>query len=169
MWIVFIIAACIVLIDQISKMIVELNLSVGINHFIIPKFFYITKTYNTGAAWSSFSDNTLFLCLLSLAASVIFIILITKTVKSFSKAKLYSISLGFILGGTVGNLFDRFFTSIGQREGVVDFLGLLFGKYEFPVFNIADSFLVIGVILILIDVLFFMDKRNGSEKNDKKL
>ncbi|MGM9971974.1 MAG: signal peptidase II [Anaeroplasmataceae bacterium] len=166
MWISFIIASAIVLFDQITKLITEISFNMGETKPLIGNFLYLTKVYNTGAAWSSFSNNTVFLCVISLVASVIFTMLIINTVKSFKKMKLYTISMGFILGGTVGNLFDRFLTAINLREGVVDMIGVNFASYSFPVFNVADSFLVVGVILLLIDVIFFMDKRKG-DVNDK--
>ncbi len=165
MWIAFIVAALVLFLDQLSKLIIEITYLFQETHFVIPNFFYITKTYNTGAAWSFFSDNTVILCVISIVASVVVGLIIVNTVKSFKKMKLYAISLGMILGGAVGNLVDRFLTSINQRKGVIDMLGFNFGSYSFPVFNLADSFLVIGVILLIIDMLFFMDKRK-DEKND---
>lgn len=164
MWIVFFIAACVALLDQISKYYIEYNYVIGERKVIIDKFFYFTKTYNTGAAWSSFSDNTVLLCLLSVVCSVLFIFIIIKTVKSIKKAKLFNISMAFILGGTFGNLIDRFLTTIGKRDGVIDFIGVSFGSYDYPIFNLADSFLVVGVIFLIIDVLFFWDKRKKESK-----
>lgn len=168
MWISFIIAAAVVLIDQITKLVVEINYVKDEVHTLIGSFLYLTKVYNTGAAWSSFSDNTVFLVILSLVASVLFIFLIMRFVKPFKQNKLLSISAGFILGGTVGNLYDRFLTSIDKRNGVIDMIGVNFGSYSFPVFNVADSFLVVGAILLVIDVLFFMEKRE-EKSNDKDI
>ena len=67
-----------------------------------------------------------------------------------------------IVGGALGNMYDRFFTVGGIRKGVVDFISFHFGSYEFPVFNIADSVLVIGVILLMVDLLFFEEKRSKN-------
>lgn len=164
MWIVFVIATIVALLDQITKLYFELNYVQGEENSIINNFFYFTKTYNTGAAWSSFSDNTVFLCLLSVVCSVLFIFIIIKTVKSFKRGIIYNISFAFILGGTVGNLVDRFLTTIGKRDGVIDFISLKFGNYSYPVFNLADSFLVVGVILLVIDILFFFEKRKKESK-----
>ena len=56
------------------------------------------------------------------------------------------LSFGFILGGIIGNLFDRII-----RSGVVDFIGFIFGSYYFPIFNLADTFIVGGAILMVLD------------------
>lgn len=163
MWIVFAIAAIVALIDQISKMLIEYTYITGETKYIIDKFFYITKTYNTGAGWSMLSDSTWLLCIFSLVASVALILVTYNTVKDFKKSKFYSISIAFILGGCVGNLVDRFLTCISKRDGVIDFIGVKFGNYQYPIFNLADSFLVVGVIMLLIDIIFFMDKRKGKK------
>lgn len=160
--IVIIIVAALVLIDQLSKLYFELNFHEGEIVTVIKKFFYFTKTYNTGAAWSAFSDSTLFLAFVSLIATVIIGFIMYKTVNLKTK-KTYSYALILMLGGTAGNLIDRFMTSFKLRDGVVDFIGVWIGSYQFPVFNLADSFLVIGVILLSIDLLFFEEKRKSNE------
>ncbi len=172
MWIAFIIAAAVVLLDQITKLIVELNLNEDQFVTCIPHFLKFTKCYNTGAAWSSFSDAPVFLVIVSLVSSVIISWAIYRFIKEYKKMKTLTFAAGFILGGCVGNLFDRFMTSINVRNGVIDMIDFapfnavsrLLSKENFPTFNVADFFLVTGVILLVIDILFFMDKR--KEKKD---
>jgi signal peptidase II len=109
---------------------------------VIPKFLYFTNIKNTGAAFGMFQSYTKILTIISLVA--IFLIIILKVMLNL-EFLFYNISLGFILGGALGNLVDRYF--IGE---VTDFISFTFFG---PVFNIADSFIVIGFILIIILIL----------------
>ena len=73
-------------------------------------------------------------------------------------------SLIFLIGGTLGNFIDRL-----SINGVIDFIGFTFGEYNFPIFNLADTFLVVGVIMLLIQFLFIDEnavfKRENASKN----
>ncbi len=117
----FIIAILIVLLDQITKFLLTNK------HFGI-----INYTTNTGAAFSLFQGYTLFLTIISVLVAI-FIFFLAK------KHKKLHIPLSFIFGGTIGNLIDRIFLGY-----VRDFIDLKI----WPIFNIADSFNVIGVIII---------------------
>lgn len=161
MWISFIIACAVVLIDQITKLLTLLFVDSSDEIYLIKGFIYITKEFNTGAGWSILSDNTALLMLISLVASIAIIYIIYKYIKSFKENKLLSISLGLILGGAVGNLIDRFLTVINQRDGVVDMVGTWIASYHWPTWNIADGMLVVGVILLAVWAIFFA----GKEKN----
>lgn len=158
----YILVIALVLVDQISKILVVSLMNLNQQITIIPHLLNFHFTYNTGAAWSIFSDQRVFLTILSLVASIIFLYVM----KDFSmkKNKLYSISILLITSGTIGNLIDRAFRS----NGVVDFLE--FGFIDFPVFNVADSFLTVGVILLAIYVIFI--SKDGSiplfKKNDEE-
>lgn len=162
MIVAFIIAVIVVLLDQITKLIVLINVSEGDSIYLVNKFLYITKTFNTGAGWSIMDDNTIILLAISCAATAILSYIIVKYIKSFINQKLLTISLGFILGGCFGNLIDRFLTVIHQRDGVVDFVGMWIGKYQWPIWNIADAFLVVGIIILAIWMLFFTDKKEKT-------
>lgn len=100
---------------------------------------------NSGGAFSMFSDKTWLLILISIIFVAIIIIfdLISKI-----KSKVYSVSIGFIVGGAIGNFIDRIFLG-----GVRDFIFFDFWK-NFPTFNIADSFLFVGTILLVIFIIF---------------
>ncbi len=166
MMIGYLIAILVVFLDQASKLLVEANISKYEVINIIDNLFYFTKAYNTGAAFSSFASSTFMLVLISVIACVICAHVMYKSA-CFKTKKTYTISLAFILGGSFGNLIDRFLTSIDKYEGVIDFIGVYLGSYKFPVFNLADSFLVIGVILLCIDITFLEDKRKiVGEQND---
>ena len=112
---------------------------------IIPRFFSIYYVENTGAAFSILKDATLLLIIIS----VVFIILINKQIKKEEQNlnTLSTISLGMVLGGIFGNLIDR-----TVHHSVIDYLSFTFGNYHFPVFNLADMAITIGLGLLLLDV-----------------
>ncbi len=165
----YILVIVLIFLDQISKILVENLMTINQQITIIPHLINFHFTYNTGAAWSIFSDQRVLLALLSLVASGFFLYLM----KDFSlkKEKVYSIALALITAGTIGNLIDRAL----RPKGVVDFLE--FGFIEFPVFNIADSFLTIGVILLAVYIIFiskdgniplFRKKDKSQDKNQEE-
>lgn len=156
--IALIIAAAIVLFDQTTKIIAVKNLTLGDPKDFIPWLINWSLAYNPGAAWSMCSDHTDVLAIVSLIAS--FVILYLLKDFDIKKKPLYSIAMTFILGGCVGNMIDRFF----RADGVVDFIE--FGFMDFPIFNVADSFLVIGTIILMISVIFY-DSFDLKKKNRK--
>ena len=162
MVIALIIAGGILLVDQISKILIEVWNPNNVS--IIPNFINFDKVYNTGAAFSWMNDNTLLLALISLVATVAFSYLIYKTC-NYKTKPLFTIAMGFMLGGTAGNLIDRFLAVFGVREGVVDFFDMELFGWQFPgIFNVADIFLCVGVGLLIYDMLFLADKRQKKEE-----
>ena len=137
---------CIVLLlDQIVKIIVNNCMTIYDEIKIIPNFFSIYYVKNTGAAFSILENNTTFLIFLT----VIFILIIHKYIKNETNiTKLSSISFGLILGGMFGNLIDRII-----HAGVIDYLSFEFFSYGFPIFNIADIGITLGVSIMLIEML----------------
>jgi signal peptidase II len=131
--------------DQISKVIAHTYFRNEIK--VIDNFFSLVYVENTGAAWGMMKGRLWLLIIVALVALGIFAYLM----KDFNlqTKPVYSISLILMVTGAIGNLIDRIF-----RGFVIDFLEFTFGNYHFPVFNLADSFLTIGVILLIIDVLF---------------
>ena len=161
-----IIGLCILL-DQLTKNYFKTNFERGEESFIIPNFFYFTYTVNTGAAWSFLADKSwsqLFFKILTAITLVLFIAMLVYSIVKDNKLSFVSLSL--IIGGTLGNYIDRL-----KFNGVTDFIGLLFGNYRFPIFNLADSFLVIGIILFIIYLCFFdknaILKRSNKSRSDK--
>lgn len=165
--IAIIIGIVVTIIDQITKIIVQ---SVGPTVNPNPGFIDFNLTYNTGAAFSFMDNNTLFLAILSLIASIVLIYIILKYVPYKAK-KLIHISLGLILGGCVGNLIDRFMTVFSWRKGVIDFIDVYFGSWHFPgTFNVADFFLVTGVCLLVLDlILDEVKERKKTPKGKERL
>ena len=160
MWIIFIIACLICLVDQATKLYVELHLSTKTQVDVIDGFLYFTKSYNTGAGWSIMGDSTLLLALISLFAAVILIYITVKKLKHFKGNIMPSICMALAIGGCVGNMVDRFMTVFHLREGVIDFVGMYIFNYGWPIYNVADIALVLGIVLFAIWALFF-------DKNDK--
>lgn len=134
-----------IIIDQIIKFLVLYKMELGDIITIIPNFFQIYYLQNKGAAFSSFQGMVYILILVSL---LIFFGLIKHIKDSDITKNVEIMSLGFILGGLVGNLIDRILYGY-----VIDYLSFVFFGYNFAVFNLADSLIVIGVILYLIDIV----------------
>lgn len=115
---------------------------------IIKNFFYIMKVENTGGAWGIFSGNVVFLALISLFVTIMLFSFIKNEEKEKELNKLSITYYGLLFSGIIGNLIDRIFNGY-----VIDFLNFYIFGYDYPVFNIADIFIVVGVILMIIDVL----------------
>ncbi len=159
---ILVVGLCI-LFDQLSKSAIKNNYRLYEKNFLIDDFFFFTYTVNTGAAWSFLADKDwgqIFFKVLTGVALVGFIVFIVFTIKK--KQTWLSISLAFIIGGTIGNFIDRL-----AFNGVTDFIGVLFGDYQFPIFNLADSFLVVGLIMLII-YYAFLDNNALFKKSKKK-
>lgn len=165
MWITLLLLGGLLFIDQLTKYLSELLIANGNQITLIPNILEATLTYNTGAAWSFLSDHTWILTVISFIASIALIYFITKN--DWKKKKCYSIAVTLMLAGTFGNFIDRFFSVINIRSGVVDMIILtpldklwnLMTKSSFPIFNVADVCLVIGIVFLAIDIIFFQEKR----------
>ena len=148
-----------VLLDQLSKLLIISNYDVDTGFKVIPSFFSIVYVRNSGAAWGMFSDGTMLLALISIVF-LFFAIKYVVELKSINNFKVIQFSLLF--GGIIGNLIDRLF-----RRYVVDFLSFKIFSYNFPVFNVADCFIVIAIILIFIEMIIDYKKSRGV-RNDIK-
>lgn len=140
----FIIAVLVLIIDQVSKSIIETFIDLNESVQVIKNFFSITVVHNTGGAWSIFSDHSY----LFIIASVIAIILLLKFMFGFKNNLRNNIAFAMLFGGIFSNLADRIF--LGYVRDFLDFK--LFG-YNYPIFNIADITIVIGVIFLIIAVI----------------
>jgi len=138
---IFVIVSSVVFLDQLSKFIAVRFLQLNTPVSLIKNFLYMTLVYNRGAAFGMLK-NQLFLFILISLLVILFIFLHLKNKKH---PFIFKISLSLILAGSLGNLIDRL------RFGyVIDFLDLRF----WPVFNLADSALTIGALLLSWEVLF---------------
>ena len=150
----FLIALAVFLLDRWTKRLVATHIAMYQSIQIIPGFFKLTHTENTGAAFSLFADpsshwKATMLIAFSLFAMVIVSILLWKQTRALT---ITSVALSLILGGAVGNLWDRL-----SRGRVIDFLLLYVKQYQWPVFNLADSAIVIGASLLVFEM--FLPRR----------
>jgi len=143
-------------IDQVSKYWVVNFVPLNEQITLIPGFLYITHIKNSGGAFGIFQNKVNMFIIASIISIVLIIVLkIVMNLKSYT----YNLALGFVLGGAIGNLYDRYFI----RE-VIDFI---YVRY-FSVFNGADSFIVIGFIILFIFLIKnFFGKNSMSEAMDK--
>lgn len=183
--VIFIITIICVLLDQISKLFIRYEftnlscvkclsniLTVGGTYHglkvvpskgieIIKDFFYITNVENTGGAWGMFSGNVAFLAVIS-ALVVIVLLAFLKSEKNLNKLSITY--YGMLFSGIIGNLIDRLFNGY-----VTDFLNFYIFGYDYPVFNIADILIVLGMFLMVIDVvrgeIYAYKKRKRESKN----
>lgn len=149
------------LIDQIVKIVITLNMELNQMITVIPSFFNIYYVKNTGAAFSILEGKRY---LLIFFAIVVFFGLKQYIAKNKIKSKLEILGLGLIMGGLVGNLVDRLLYGY-----VIDYLSFDIFKYSFPVFNIADMSIVIGLLLVIIDIIKSesLNKRKKYKDNNK--
>lgn len=151
------IALIILVVDLLTKRWVESSLFFG-QQIPITSFFNLVLTYNAGAAFSFLSEESgwqrWFLSSIAVGASVFIVYLLHKN----KDQKLLCLSLSMILGGALGNLWDRI--TLGH---VVDFLDFYVGNYHWPAFNVADTAIVVGAGLLIIESF-----QNKDELKDKK-
>lgn len=141
--------------DQLLKYIIISFISYQENISLIPRFLYLTYVKNTGGAWSMFSNNSYLLILIGIICIYGLGYYIYKK-KNFSR--LETLYFGLIIGGILGNFLDRILNG-----GVIDYIGLIFGNYYFPIFNLADICIVCGTGLLVIDS--FRGDKNGNRSN----
>ncbi|MEE1370715.1 MAG: signal peptidase II [Bacilli bacterium] len=151
-----IISIILLCIDQISKLLVVNLLTKTDSITIIKNFFYLTYINNDGAAFSILVGKRIFLILI---AVLVIVMLISYIKKNNIQNKLELVSISLIIGGSLGNLMDRVI-----RGYVIDFLDFKIFNYNFPIFNLADTFIVIGVILLLLKEI---RKENNLDSRNK--
>lgn len=133
------------IIDQLIKLLINTKMTLHQQIKVIPNFFTIFYVKNTGAAFSILENNTILLTIIS----VIFIVILDRFIKKEKSFKnLEAISLGMIMGGIFGNLIDRII-----HHAVIDYLSYKIFSYEFPVFNIADICITVGVFLLILSMI----------------
>jgi signal peptidase II len=141
----YLLALLVILADQFTKWLIVKNMELGESIPIIHNVLYITSHRNRGAAWGILQNQMWFFYIIT----IIFVIAVVFYIQKYGKKdKFLGISLGLILGGAIGNFIDRVF-----RKEVVDFIHTYIFSYNFPVFNVADSALCVGVALIFIQTL----------------
>jgi signal peptidase II len=158
------IATAVVLLDRWTKHLVAQRIRLYAHIQVIPGLLSLTHTENTGAAFSLFADSpahwkTAMLIAFSAVALAVVSVLLWK---NHHAHMVTGIGLSLIMGGALGNLWDRL-----ARGRVVDFLLFYVKRYQWPVFNLADSAIVVGAGLLVLEILFH--KSSGQEEIAAKL
>ena len=148
MTVALIIAAVVLILDQITKFLISSNMVLFEDIPVISGFFHITYVQNTGMAWSMLSGQQFLLSLAAFAAIGVMLWYLMYR----RPDRITTISIGFMMAGAAGNLIDRLVFSY-----VRDFLNFYIFGYDFPVFNVADIALCLGVGLLILDA--FLEER----------
>ena len=153
----FLIAAIVLLLDRLTKWAIASNIAPHDSVSVIPGLFHLTHVENTGAAFGLFAESSAQWKVGALVSfSVIALLIVSALLWKHSHAlSTMTIGLSLILGGATGNLWDRMMTG-----KVVDFLDFYLGNYHWPAFNVADSAIVIGAILLVSEIVF---AKSGNE------
>lgn len=144
------IMALVILTDRFTKWLVAKNIALHDSIVMIPGLFRLTHVQNRGAAFGLFDESpgewkTLMLIVFSLVALVVVAGLLWKNGHALNAT---GIGLSLVMGGAIGNLWDRLVS-----KHVLDFLDFYIGSYHWPAFNVADSAIVVGALLLVADVL----------------
>jgi len=147
----FLIALLVIVLDRVTKWTIARRLSLHDSVSVIPGFFRIIHTENPGAAFGIFADSpsqwkVSLLVLFSIVALLVVGTLLWKNSHTLTST---GIGLSLILGGAVGNLWDRLVS-----RHVVDFLLFYIGPHQWPAFNVADSAIVVGACLLVFEIIF---------------
>jgi signal peptidase II len=160
LWVSLILALVVLVLDFLTKRWVESGLFYG-EQIPVTSFFNLVLTYNAGAAFSFLSDaagwQRWFFSSIAGGASIMIIYLLRR----HEADKLFCTALSLILGGAVGNLWDRL--TLGH---VVDFLDFYIGTYHWPAFNVADSAIFVGAMLLVLQS--FLQGETSSGEPQKK-
>ncbi len=147
--------------DQWTKHLAVSGLSLGEPVPIIDGLFNLTLVYNPGAAFGMFGDlsDTTRRILLSVVSCLALIVVVRFMFKEAKYDQVSQFALIGILGGALGNVIDRY-----RFDSVVDFLDFYWGRYHWPAFNIADSAISVGVVILMLRVLFAKHPAPVSEE-----
>lgn len=163
------ISVLVFVIDIVSKWAVQNNRAVGDPLTLIPNFLHITLVHNLGASFGIGSSGELgwriFWISISVILTGVLVFIYVKYYSKFSKTQLAAIAL--MIGGAFGNMIDRIFYwhAIVGFDGVIDWIDFQFGSVHFATFNIADSALVIGVLMIiLVEIVTLIKETREKDK-----
>ncbi len=148
------IAIIVIIVDQFTKWLVVQNMELRQSIPIIENVFHLTSHRNAGAAFGMLQGQMWLFFIATIAVLIIVPYYIQKEGKN---NPLFGITMGLVLGGAIGNFIDRLL--FGE---VVDFLDVYIGTYNFPIFNVADSALVVGVGMLIIYV--FKEEKKQEKK-----
>lgn len=145
-YIILVSALLLVILDQLTKQYIVHTMELGEKITVIENFFIINSHRNTGGAWGILTGQMMVFYLITLIAFVLFYYLVKDV--DFKDKKIYSIAVILLIAGAIGNFIDRLLF-----QEVVDFLDFYIFGYDFPIFNVADICLVVGMFLFAYDIL----------------
>lgn len=148
---IFITACFLILLDQLSKNFIVNHFTLGESKEILSNFFNITSHRNRGAAWGILQDSRLFFIVVTLIFMTILSYYLFKHKRKLTNFDKITFSL--IYAGAIGNFIDRL-----TRHEVVDFLDFRIFGYDFPIFNLADCFICVGVFFLMLKIYNEEDK-----------
>ncbi|WP_183186348.1 MULTISPECIES: signal peptidase II [Anoxybacillaceae] len=149
----YLIALIVIIIDQFTKWLVATRMQIGESISVIPNVLYITSHRNRGAAWGILQGQFWLFYLITIIVVIGLVFYIRRLPR---EERLFGVALGFMLGGAIGNFIDRL-----VRKEVVDFIHTYI--FNFPIFNIADSALCIGVALVFLQTFI-----GGAKKKENQ-
>lgn len=149
-----ILGIAIIFLDQVTKLLVVKFMELGESIPLIVGFLYLTSHRNEGAAWGMLQGRMWLFYIITVFVIVVLVMFYKREAKT---SFLLQTSLVLLMAGAIGNFIDRLFF-----QKVVDFVDTIIFGYDFPIFNVADASLTVGVILMVIQIFFF-DK---GDKND---
>lgn len=142
-------------IDQISKLVIMNNFKLNESVNVIKNFFRLTYSRNDGAAFGMFGGKTIFIVLVSV---LVLGYLLFELFYHKKRNLIVDTSIAMIVGGLIGNLFDRLYFGY-----VRDFLDFNIFGYNFAIFNLADTFIVVGAFIFLVGI-FLEERHENSSK-----
>ena len=144
------------MVDQLSKFMIDTQVVVS-HHIVCNDYFNLVKVWNTGVSFSMFNDyGTLGTVILSTISLVVSAFLLNWMRRETDRLKI--VSLGLIIGGALGNVFDRV-----RFGAVLDFLDFHYETYHWPAFNLADSFICVGAFILIICEIFNKNRKGLYE------
>jgi signal peptidase II len=153
---IYFVIACVVAVDQITKAVARPLLGEGGKVVVIPGFFDLRLSYNTGAAFGVLPGAAPLFIVIALAA----IYAAVRARAMGPQSRLFVVGIGLLIGGAAGNLIDRL---LAPDHRVTDFLDFHIGSRYWPTFNVADAAIVVGVILVFASV-FILGRSHESER-----
>ncbi|MEH6946277.1 MULTISPECIES: signal peptidase II [Peribacillus] len=152
----YVIALFVIVMDQLTKWMIVKKMEYGDSIEVIENLLYITSHRNRGAAWGILEGQMWLFYIITVGVVIALVYYIQKMAK---QSVLIGVSLAFMLGGAIGNFIDRVF-----RQEVVDFVHTYIFTYSFPIFNVADAALTIGVGLLIIYMI--LEEKLAKEKKN---
>jgi signal peptidase II len=146
--------------DRATKYAVEVRTPLGYRRVLIRHFFTFVHASNPGLAFGIFADSPSpkLTAMLSIGTMIICALLVWLLISGRAGGRAGQVGVALILGGAAGNLFDRLLYS-----RVTDFLDFQFGNYHWPAFNVADSVIMIGAVILGIELLFLQTHASSEQ------